>query len=93
MGIKMSKEKSAVEWLVKQLYNHQYHIDLLDVARINGYFEQAKELEKKNINSTAVNCYTEGFRDRGKGVTSKELMSYYEGYYDRTFGDTPQSDE
>jgi hypothetical protein len=42
-------KKTAVEWLVEQLYNHQYHIDLLDVARINGYFEQAKEMFEKQI--------------------------------------------
>lgn len=85
----MSKEKSAVEWLINELPKHGSGA----VRTFGNLFEQAKELEKKNINSTAVNCYTEGFRDRGKGVTSKELMSYYEGYYDRVFGDTPQSDE
>ena len=89
----MSKEKSAVEWLVTELNQELNYSPIARWDRMKDLIQRAKELEKKNINSTAVNCYTEGFRDRGKGVTSKELMSYYEGYYDRTFGDNSQSDE
>jgi hypothetical protein len=41
--------QTAVEWLIDRLYQHEYHIDILDVAKINGYFEQAKEMHKKEI--------------------------------------------
>jgi len=40
---------TSVQWLIEQLYQHEYHIDILDVATINGYFEQAKEMHKKEI--------------------------------------------
>jgi len=43
------KKETAIEWLIKQLYNHEHHIDILDVATINGYFDAAKQMEKEQI--------------------------------------------
>ena len=40
-------KQTAVDWIIQQLYNHDGHIDVLDVASINGYFEKAKEMEKE----------------------------------------------
>jgi len=46
------KEQTAIDWLIEQLYDHQGHIDILDVARINGYFEEAKKMEKQQHENT-----------------------------------------
>jgi hypothetical protein len=40
-------KQTVVEWLIQQLYNHDGHIDVLDAASINGYFEKAKEMEEE----------------------------------------------
>jgi hypothetical protein len=40
---------TAVQWLIEKLYQHEYHIDILDVATMNGYFKQAEEMHKKEI--------------------------------------------
>jgi hypothetical protein len=42
-------KQTAVDWIIQQLYNHDGHIDVLDVASINRYFEKAKEMEKEQI--------------------------------------------
>jgi len=41
--------KTAVQTLIENLYNHEHHIDILDVAQLNGYFEQALKAEKEQI--------------------------------------------
>jgi len=28
---------TSIKWLIDRLYQHEYHIDILDVATINGY--------------------------------------------------------
>lgn len=42
-------KQTAVDWLIKKLYSHSPHIDILDVASLNGYWEQAKEMERQQI--------------------------------------------
>jgi hypothetical protein len=61
---------TSIEWLIDRLYQHQYHIDILDVATINGYFEQAKEMHKKEI----IDAYCNG----------NDLIGV-EQYYQETF--------
>ena len=41
--------KTTVQTLIENLYNHEHHIDILDVAQLNGYFEQALKAEKEQI--------------------------------------------
>ena len=76
-------KQTAVEWLVEQLYNHQYHIDLLDVARINGYFEQAKEMEKTEKIFFANFCRVFDVKNPNEIISVVELLDKYnqEGDY------------
>ena len=45
----------SVEWLIDQLHSHIGHIDVLDVAELNGYFDKAKEMNKVQ-NMYFFNC-------------------------------------
>lgn len=53
---------TAIEWLIEQLYKHQYHINILDVAELNGYFKQAKALEYTA--QDVKEAYNAGYTDR-----------------------------
>ena len=48
-------QKMAVEWLIDRLHSHIGHIDVLDVAELNGYFDKAKEMNKVQ-NMYFFNC-------------------------------------
>jgi hypothetical protein len=61
---------TSIEWLIDRLYQHEHHIDILDVATINGYFEQAKETHKQEI----IDAYCNG----------NDLIGV-EQYYQETF--------
>lgn len=54
-----NKKMTAVEWLIEQLYSHSGHIDVLDVANLNGYFEQAKQMEKEQKKQIVIHTYVE----------------------------------
>jgi hypothetical protein len=45
---------TSIEWLIDRLYQHEYHIDILDVATINGYFDKAKQMHKEEIIDAAM---------------------------------------
>jgi len=87
------ENKTAVEWLIQRLYDHEYHIDILDVAQINGYFKEALEMEK-NQN---FDFYRAGYMfcnspilkiENGNIITS--TLKYAEIYYNDKFKkDTP----
>lgn len=59
-----NKEQTAVEWLIEQLHQHKGHIDVLDVANLNGYWEQAKEMEKQQLDD----YYHAGYADARKDI-------------------------
>lgn len=59
-----NKEQTAVEWLIQQLHQHKGHIDVLDVANLNGYWEQAKEMEKQQLDD----YYHGGYADAKKDI-------------------------
>ena len=70
-------QQTAVEWLVEQLYSHSGHIDVLDVAHLNGYFEKAKQMEKEQIRD----AYLFGDMEfRSNSVIRAEQ------YYNETYG-------
>jgi hypothetical protein len=67
-------KQTAVDWIIQQLYNHDGHIDVLDVASINGYFEKAKEMEKEQI----IKAYDKGICEALDYGLGKE-------YYNETY--------
>lgn len=73
-------QQTPVEWLMDKLkfidrntYNTIYE----------DYFSQAKELEKKQIMKTAIQCHFEGVRQSMK--TIEEYIAYGEQYYNETY--------
>ena len=76
---------TAVEWLIDRLYQHEYHIDILDVAKINGYFEQAKEMEKQQI----IDAYSQCGRDNFEHI--KVINRSATEYYDDTYGSNSEN--
>ena len=67
-------KQTAVEWLIEKLYSHDGHIDILDVACLNDYWGQAKEMEKKQILDAWIS-------------TENELQRIAaEKYYQETYG-------
>lgn len=76
----MSKQ-TAVDWLIKKLYSHSPHIDILDVASLNGYWEQAKEIEKEQIKEAHLNGQSE-WDFNALGEMQKKLA---EQYYKETY--------
>jgi len=64
---------TSIEWLIDRLYQHEYHIDILDVATINGYFKQAKEMHKQEI----IYAYRVGAAEVHK-ITEYKAEKYYE---------------
>ena len=67
-------EQTAVDWLIQHLYDHDGHIDVLDVASINRYFEKAKEMEKEQI----IKAYDKGICEALDYGLGKE-------YYNETY--------
>jgi predicted DNA binding protein len=65
---------TSIEWLRNKLYQHEHHINILDVATINGYFEQAKEMHKQEI----TDAFDSGVEDDG-------YIDNAEQYYQETF--------
>jgi hypothetical protein len=64
--------QTSVKWLIEQLYNHEYHIDVLDVATINGYFDKAKEMHRQEI----IDAHISGYDSSGGSAEN-----YYNFYY------------
>lgn len=70
-------KQTAVDWLIKKLYSHSPHIDILDVASLNGYWEQAKEMEKEQI----IRARQDGL-DNGFSNGSWDSNLYYKETYE-----------
>ena len=68
-----TKKQTAVEWLVEQLEKHHVKIDIKNTV----VFEQAKALEKQQIES----AYRAGYTD-----CSLDRFSDCEKYYTSTYG-------
>ena len=66
--------KTAVQILIDNLYNHESHIDILDVAQLNGYFEQALRAEKNQI----CRSYTIGLISNIEMPASQQAEQFYE---------------
>ena len=64
---------TSIEWLIDRLYQHEYHIDILDVATINRYFEQAKEMHKQEIIDAHISGYD------SSGGSAEDYYNYYYG--------------
>ena len=76
------EEQTAVGWLIEQLHSHSGHIDVLDVASLNGYFVKAKQKEELQHGQTwdaAIRAHD----DRGH-VHARSIVDFDE-YYQETF--------
>lgn len=70
-------QRTAVEWLIEKLFSHSGHIDILDVATINDYWEQAKQMEKEQ----QFRFFIAGQLSMEEG--GKDFEQYYKETYDR----------
>ena len=70
----------SVEWLIDQLHSHIGHIDVLDVAELNGYFDKAKEMDKEQTIEFAKNCL-----NKALDLDIRTAYSNVEQYYNETF--------
>jgi hypothetical protein len=77
-------KQTAVDWIIQQLYNHDGHIDVLDVASINGYFEKAKEMEKTNTDNKVIH-FAEWLTKKHTTVLMTLYEQFEEQYYNETF--------
>ena len=59
----MDNKQTPVEWLIKQLHEHDGHIDVLDVASLNGYWDQAKQMERERRKEDFKIGYNQGYMD------------------------------
>ena len=69
-----NKQQTAVDWLIEKIY--MTDIETYNFMKENGDFEQAKEMEKEEI-ETAFNV---GFKDSGLSYLIGEI------YYNETYG-------
>jgi hypothetical protein len=64
--------QTAVEWLVNELENHHVFHDIKNTVA----YQQAKEMEKKQIMDAHNQGYADGYRDNGNSPID---------YYNETF--------
>ena len=76
----MSKQQTAVEWLANELVKKGFPIEKYGM----DLYEQAKAMEKEQIELTAIKCHFEGVRQQAK--TSEEYIEYGKQYYKETYG-------
>jgi hypothetical protein len=76
-----NKNMTAVEWLFDKITQNQ------DIrwrgTQYEDLFEQAKAMEKEQIELTAIKCHFEGVRQKAK--TSEQYIEYGEQYYKETY--------
>jgi hypothetical protein len=77
--------KTPVQTLIDNLYNHEYHIDILDVAQFHGYFEQALKAEKEQI----VNAYLIGIISSLEMPASEQAEQYYQENFESNSSNNP----
>ena len=74
----MSKQQTAVEWLEQQTRKPEWHS-----LKRGDIFEQAKEMEKEQMDKVAGDWWNEGasyMHDGGRRYES------FEQYYEETYG-------
>jgi hypothetical protein len=69
------KKQTAVEWLVKQIENNVHHT--IRIPR--DYFDQAKEMEREQINDAFESGYVAGDIDDGKNGLEYYTETYKGG--------------
>ena len=83
-------KQTAVDWLIEKLHSHSGHIDILDVASLNKYWEQSKEMDKEQQKQMLI-----GLLDWMNKVAQDNPMAletdsedivdmYLQGYYTKT---------
>ena len=77
-------KQTAVDWLIEKLHRHSPHIDILDVASLNNYWNQAMQMEKQQIEDAFDEGLCEGF----DYATIKDCIDSDTGkqYYTETYG-------
>jgi len=71
------EEQTAVEWLINEIN----HGGLISKKQFAGIVDQAKEMEKQQIENAFNDGYENGYSDNGK---------YGEDYYSETFKNTKE---
>lgn len=71
-------KQTAVDWLIEKLHSHSGHIDILDVASLNKYWEQAKEMEKNQIIKSHIDAFD-------NIVVDFKKQEFAEQYYQETY--------
>jgi uncharacterized paraquat-inducible protein A len=77
-----NKKQTAVEWLIEQIEN-QRETGNTDLRTTLHFCDKAKQMERQQIESTAIKCHFEGVRQKAK--TSQEYIEYGEKYYKETY--------
>jgi hypothetical protein len=76
-----NKKQTAVDFLEEQILLTSPTVYKL-MKEAND-FNQAKEIQKQQIELTAIKCHFEGVRQKAK--TSQEYIEYGEKYYKETY--------
>ena len=72
------KKQTAVEWLYEQMF-----LSPKSIIEYRNILDQAKAMEKQQIELTAIKCHFEGVRQKAK--TSEQYIEYGEQYYRETY--------
>jgi hypothetical protein len=75
----MSKQQTAVDWLVKEIDSQYPHINILWKQRM---IEQAKQTEKEQMDKVSEDWWKEGLRSmNGEERKYKSFQQYYNETY------------
>ena len=75
------ENKTAVEWIVSKIS----HGGLVSTKQLHELVEQAKELEKEQIEKTFIDCSMEMAKFFGLKADEDSFKSIAEQYYKETF--------
>ena len=76
--------KTAVEWLVEEMFKQGYLNDKpLTIKNIESFVKQAKEMEKDNVCDAWDDGYDKGMRDRIEKISNP--VGNAEQYYNETY--------
>jgi hypothetical protein len=80
-------KQTAVDWLIEKLHSHSGHIDILDVASLNKYWERAKQMEKEQIEQAYGDGINHDYSDLDIefGIGSSDREYHTEKYYNQTY--------
>jgi len=80
----MENKQTAVEWLIAQVNSEQYQIAFGQTYISIDLIEQAKQMEKEQIQQCWDTAHQAG-RFEGKGI-AEENWQTFEQYYNETYG-------